>query len=87
MSRVNKLLLKKLLLIKHSSRMHTIRCSGRRGGGVSALVHAGIPARGCLLQCMLGYTPPLVDRIFDSITFPQLLLQTVTIETHFHSQS
>ena len=35
----------------HSSRMHTVRCSGRRGG-VSAPVHAGIClSRGCLPQC------------------------------------
>ena len=36
-----------------SSRMCTVRCSGRTVGG------------GCLPQCMLGYTFP-VDRILDT---------------------
>ena len=34
---------------KHSSRMRTVRCSGRRGGG--DICPGGLP------QCMLGYTP------------------------------
>ena len=53
----------------HSSRMCTVRCSGRLGcGGVPR----GVSAWGC--------TPPLVDRMTDTgenITFPQLLLWTV----------
>ena len=42
----------------HSSRMRTVRCSGRRGG--SAPVHVGIclPGGQCLPQCMLGYVCP-----------------------------
>ena len=54
----------------HSSRMRTVRCSGRGGGvylpgggvclgGVSDLgVYPSMHwAGGCLPQCMLGYTP------------------------------
>ena len=87
---------------KHSSRMHTFRSSGRRGGvsaqcmlgylpggvcpsacwdtcwRVSAPVHAGIPARGCL-----GYNPlpwtEFLTHACENITFPQLLLRTVII--------
>ena len=42
----------------YSSRMRTVRCSGRRGKGVSAPLHVGIhDGEGCLPQRMLGYTP------------------------------
>ena len=50
---------------KHSSRMRTIRCSGCWGGGVclprgvSAPVHAGIPARGAVsVPVYAGIHPP-----------------------------
>ena len=48
----------------HSSRMRTVLCSGRRGGGCLPGGRC-LPGGGCLLQCMLGYTPP-VDRILDT---------------------
>ena len=59
----------------HSSRMYTVRCSGRRGGCIPACtgwgcvypsMHwAGVCPGGCPPQCMLGYTP-LVGRILDT---------------------
>ena len=58
----------------HSSRMRTVRCSSRLlkgclpGGlsvrGVCPGVRGGL-SRGCLPKCMLGYTPPPVDRMTD----------------------
>ena len=59
----------------YSSRMRTVRCSGRRVG--------------CLPQCMLGYMPSgcwdtprlwteFLTHACENITFPQLLLWTVT---------
>ena len=99
------------ILQEYSSRMRTVRSSGRRGTCIAACTGKGacIPActgwgvypsvhwawgcvfqhtlgwggsvqgvvpaqRGCLAQCMLGYTPP-VDRMTDAcenITLPQL---------------
>ena len=60
----------------HSSRMRTVRCSGRRGG-----LPGGVSAWG---GCLPGRcTPPPVDRMTDAcenITFSQLLSRTVTIE-------
>ena len=68
----------------HSSRMRTVRSSGRRGVGVSA--------RGeCLPQCMLGYTPPWTEWLTDrckNITFAQLRLWKGKIaqsETNLHT--
>ena len=59
----------------YSSRMRTVRCRGRRIG--------------CLPQCMLGYMPSacwdtsrlwteFLTHACENITFPQLLLWTVT---------
>ena len=61
---------------------------GRRGMCIPACIGQGgcIPAcigKGVYAQCMLGYTPPPVNRITDrckNITFPQLRLQTVMIK-------
>ena len=57
----------------HSSRMRTVRCSGRRGRGclprgVSA--KGDLPRGGCLPQFMLGYTHPPVNRITDACGHP-----------------
>ena len=76
-----------IIIIKmHSSRMRTVRCSGRRGGGGGGCLPSGvvcIPActgqGGCLTrwvfaQCTLGYTSP-VNRMTDAcenITLSQL---------------
>ena len=63
----------------HSSRMRTVHCSGRLGGGGSAqggICLQGVSAWGCLPR---GCTPPPVDRMTENITFPQLLLQTVNM--------
>ena len=56
---------------------------------MSAPVHAGIPAQGgCLLQCMLGYTPPPVDRILDTRLSKHYLSATTDADgknsTHRH---
>ena len=62
---------------KHSSRMRTVRCSGRRGGGGLLQPLEG----GCLPQYMLGYTLPPVDRILDTHSWkhhlPATTLRTV----------
>ena len=58
----------------HSSRMRTVRCSGRLGEG-GCVCPGGVCPGGCV------YTPPVDRQQTDtckSITFPQLLLRTVT---------
>ena len=45
----------------HSSRMRTVRCSGRLGGG-RCLPKGGLPER-CV--CPGGCTPPTVNRMTD----------------------
>ena len=68
----------------HSSRMRIVRCSGRLlgGGGVSAWgvvsAHGGLPGGGV---CQTPHTPPRTEFLThacENITFPQLLLRTVT---------
>ena len=76
----------------HSSRMRTIRCSGRLGGEGAVHPQADTPPAQFMLDTpppsqMLGYIPP-VDRMTDvceNITFPQLLLRTVTTSGWPHS--
>ena len=79
----------------HSSRIRTVRCSGRRGGGgvclgrwVSAQEGGVCPGRGCLPRAgsdpvHAGIHPPLwtefLTHACENITFPQLLLRTVKI--------
>ena len=50
--------------------------------GAGARPGVGVSAGGCLPRgCLLRHPPPLVNRITDrckNITFPQLLLRTVT---------
>ena len=63
----------------HSSRMRTVHCSGRLGGGGSAqgsICLQGVSAWGVSAQGV--YTSP-VDRMTENITFPQLLLRTVNM--------
>ena len=67
----------KMLTRMHSSRLRTVRCSGRLWGGVSAREGC---LGGCLPRGVVLYTYPPVDRMTDAcenITFPQLLLRTV----------
>ena len=59
----------------HSSRMRTVRCSGRRGVSHRGLSAQGIVCPGgCLPQCMLGYTSMnRMTNACENITLPQLL--------------
>ena len=53
----------------HSSRMRTVHCSGRPGGGVRlprGMSQHALGTGGCLPQCMLGYRSPPVNRITDA---------------------
>ena len=73
----------------HSSRMHTVRCSGRLGGCLPGGLCPGGVCQGVSAQrevsawrggCLPRQTPPHVKRIRVSCknnTLPQLLLQTV----------
>ena len=68
----------------YSSRMRTVRCSGRLGWGVSGELCPGVCVRGVSRGgvCPGGYTSPLwtefLTHACENITFPQLLLRTVT---------
>ena len=71
----------------HSSRMHTICCSGRFEGGGVCLARGGVclgehGVSACRRVSAQGRLPP-VDRQTDTcekITFPQILLWTVNIQ-------
>ena len=70
----------------HFSRMRTVRCSGRLGGGVclEGCLPGGVSAQGGVAPNPdpEADTPP-VDRMTDAcenITFPQLLLRTVNMK-------
>ena len=71
----------------HSSRMCTVRCSGRREGVYPSMHWAGgvcleggvclggnVCPGGCLLQCMLGYTPTPVC-LPGKVCLPQCIPQ------------
>ena len=78
----------------HSSGMHTVRSSGRRGGGVYPSMHwagvcvsqhalgNGVSAKGAVCPNACWYTHLPVNRITDwckNITFPKFRLRTVII--------
>ena len=61
----------------HSSRMRTVRCSSRLGGG--CLPEGGVCLGGVWTAGVYTSPIPPVDRMTDAcenISFPQILLQT-----------
>ena len=54
---------------KHSSRMRTVHCSGRRGWG-GLLARGCLPAWGCLPHCILGYLPVGLPQVHAGIHPP-----------------
>ena len=75
--------LKKIKTRMHSSRMHTVRCSGYGGVSQHALGRWGVcPGRGCLPSVCWDTSPLWTEWLTDrceNIIFPQLRLRTVKI--------